>query len=315
MKLVSFVSSLGNASGESSAPRDTRSLADTSSHGGVRVGLVRTLAAGQWEVVDLSRLDPTAPASLKALLQRDSSQLQRLAHQAEHSEAIPRSEVRLLPPIVAPQKIICVGLNYADHAAETGAQVGDEPVIFNKFPTALRGPGDPIELPPESNQIDYEAELVVVIGRPARRVSREDAWSHVAGYCCGHDVSARDWQKNKPGKQWLLGKTFDSFAPLGPWLVTPDEIDDPGDLKIQFRLNGELMQDSNTSNLIFSIDYLISYLSHVSTLLPGDLIFTGTPPGVGVARDPQVFLAAGDTASVSITGLGTLTNPVVASPG
>jgi 2-keto-4-pentenoate hydratase/2-oxohepta-3-ene-1,7-dioic acid hydratase in catechol pathway len=167
-------------------------------------------------------------------------------------------------------------------------------------------------LPPESNEVDYEAELVVVIGRPARRVSREAAWEHVAGYCCGHDVSARDWQKNKPGKQWLLGKSFDTFAPLGPWLATPDEIPDPGDLPIEMRLNGAVMQRSNTNQLIFPIDYLVSYLSHVCTLRPGDLIYTGTPAGVGFARKPPVFLQPGDVAEVEIAGLGTLRNPVVA---
>jgi 2-keto-4-pentenoate hydratase/2-oxohepta-3-ene-1,7-dioic acid hydratase in catechol pathway len=226
----------------------------------------------------------------------------------------PLEELRLLPPIVNPSKILCVGLNYADHAAETGAQVGAEPVIFNKFPTALRGPGACIVLPPESSQVDYEGELVAVIGKPARRVAREHALDYVAGYCCGHDVSARDWQKGKPGGQWLLGKSFDSFAPLGPWLVTPDEVDHAADLAIQFRLNGQLMQDSRTSQLIFPVDYLVSYLSHVCTLSPGDLIYTGTPPGVGVARSPQVFLQPGDVAEVSIEGLGVLSNPVVAAP-
>ena len=192
------------------------------------------------------------------------------------------------------------------------AKTGDEPVIFCKFPTTLRGPEAPIELPPESNEVDYEAELVVIIGKRARRITLAEAWNHVAGYACGHDVSARDWQKNKPGKQWLLGKSFDSFAPLGPWLVTCDEVADPGNLKIELRLNGEVMQSSSTSQLIFPIDYLVSYLSHVCTLLPGDLIYTGTPPGVGMARTPPVFMKPGDVAEVAIEGLGTLRNPVVA---
>jgi len=209
--------------------------------------------------------------------------------------------------------MICVGLNYADHAKETGATPGDEPVIFCKFPTTLCGPHAPIELPPESQQVDFEAELVVVIGEPARRVGREQAWQHIAGYCCGNDVSARDWQKNKPGKQWLLGKSFDSFAPLGPWITTSDEIGDPHRLSIELRLNRQVMQQSNTSQLIFKIDYLLSYLSHICTLLPGDLIFTGTPSGVGMARTPPVFLKQGDVVDVAIEGLGSLRNPVVSA--
>lgn len=267
-----------------------------------------------WNVAQVSRVDAALPRTLRDLLKLGPTALADAARRAADAPLRPLEELRLLPPIVNPSKILCVGLNYADHAAETGAQVGAEPVIFNKFPTALRGPGAPIVLPPESSQVDYEGELVAVIGKPARRVAREDALDYVAGYCCGHDVSARDWQKGKPGGQWLLGKSFDSFAPLGPWLVTPEEVDHAADLSIQFRLNGQVMQDSRTSQLIFPIDYLVSYLSHVCTLLPGDLIYTGTPPGVGAARSPQVFLQPGDVAEVAIEGLGVLTNPVVAAP-
>jgi 2-keto-4-pentenoate hydratase/2-oxohepta-3-ene-1,7-dioic acid hydratase in catechol pathway len=235
-----------------------------------------------------------------------------MADKIESADATAISEVRLLAPVVDPQKIICVGLNYADHAAETGAATGDEPVIFCKFPTAICGPDASIELPPESTQVDFEAELVVVIGKRARRIARADAWRHIGGYACGHDVSARDWQKNKPGKQWLLGKSFDGFAPLGPWLVTPEEVADPGNLPIELCLNGIVMQQSTTSQLIFPIDYLVSYLSQVCTLLPGDLIYTGTPPGVGMARNPPVFLKPGDVTEVAIEGLGLLRNIFVA---
>lgn len=269
--------------------------------------------SGRDLVVDLHDADPELPATIDELLRLDADALARAARAAESGSARPLVDAELAPPLLAPQKIICVGLNYADHAAETGAVVGEEPVIFNKFPTALRGPGDPIELPPESSEVDFEAELVVVIGRPCRRIAREFAPDYVAGYACGHDVSARDWQKGKPGKQWLLGKSFDSFAPLGPWLATKDEIPDPGNLPIQMRLNGQVMQDSNTRQLIFPIDYLVSYLSHVCTLMPGDLIYTGTPPGVGMARKPPVFMKPGDVAEVEIEGLGMLRNPVVAS--
>jgi 2-keto-4-pentenoate hydratase/2-oxohepta-3-ene-1,7-dioic acid hydratase in catechol pathway len=278
-----------------------------------RPAVVRAGASGALEVADLGDRDTALPPSVKELLEAGDAALTRAARLAETpGPAVPLDSVELLAPVLQPQKIICVGLNYADHAAETGATVGDEPVIFNKFPTCLRGPDAPIELPPESHEVDYEAELVVVIGKRARRVSREAARDHVAGFCCGHDVSARDWQKNKPGKQWLLGKGFDSFAPLGPWLATRDEIPDPENLPIELKLNGQVMQSSNTRQLIFKIDYLVSYLSHVCTLLPGDLLYTGTPPGVGTARKPPVYLKPGDVCEVTIPGLGTLRNPVVA---
>jgi 2-keto-4-pentenoate hydratase/2-oxohepta-3-ene-1,7-dioic acid hydratase in catechol pathway len=211
--------------------------------------------------------------------------------------------------------VICVGVNYADHAAESGMEPPCEPVIFNKFPTTLRGNGDEIVLPELSSEVDYEAELVVVIGTGGRGIRKEKALDHVAGYTCGNDVSARDWQKGKPGGQWLLGKSFDSFGPTGPALVTADEIEDPGELKIQCRLNGQTMQDSCTDQLIFPVDELIAYVSSVATLKPGDLLFTGTPPGVGMARNPTVFLKPGDTVEVEIEGLGILRNSVVSLSG
>lgn len=217
-----------------------------------------------------------------------------------------------LPPVTSPSKILCVGLNYADHAKETGANVPDRPVIFNKLATTLSAHGRPIVLPPESSKVDYEAELVVVIGKQGRRISEADAMSHVAGYACGNDVSARDWQKETPGGQWLLGKSFDTFAPLGPYVVTADAVPDPGNLRIQFRLDGEVLQDSSTNQLLYSIPRVIAYISQVCTLLPGDLIYTGTPAGVGVARTPRRYLQPGQVAEVEIEGLGTLRNPVVA---
>lgn len=223
-------------------------------------------------------------------------------------------DVALMAPLPRPGKVICIGLNYADHAAETGAAIPTEPVVFCKFPTAVIGPGDPIRLPPISQQVDYEAELVVVIGRGGKRIAPEQAMDHVFGYTCGHDVSARDWQKGRPGGQWLLGKTFDTFAPLGPVLVTRDEVPDPHQLEVTFRLNGQTLQQSNTRQFIFKIDHLISHLSQIFTLEPGDVLFTGTPPGVGVARQPAIFLKGGDRAEVEIEGLGVLVNPVIAEP-
>jgi 2-keto-4-pentenoate hydratase/2-oxohepta-3-ene-1,7-dioic acid hydratase in catechol pathway len=225
-------------------------------------------------------------------------------------QPLEKGACRLLAPVPNPQKVICIGLNYADHAAESGAAVPEQPVVFNKFPTAVRGHLDPIELPAVSSQVDYEAELVVVVGRGGRNISREAAMRHVAGYCCGHDVSARDWQLNSPGGQWLLGKTFDSFAPVGPELVTCQEVGNPSELDICLRLNGQIMQQSNTRQLIFDIPQLIEFVSQVCTLMPGDLLFTGTPPGVGMARKPPVFLRDGDMVEVEIERIGTLSNPV-----
>jgi len=222
-------------------------------------------------------------------------------------------DVDLLAPISGMEKVICIGANYADHAREMGGEPPKIPVVFSKFASSIIGPGVDIELPSISDQVDFEAELVVVIGKGGKDIPRDSALEHVFGYCCGNDISARDWQKGKPGGQWLLGKTFDTFAPLGPMVVTADEIPDPHNLQIQLRLNGEVMQDSNTSYLIFPIDQLISHISQFVTLKPGDLIFTGTPPGVGAGRKPPLFLKAGDQLEVEIEGLGILQNQVIAS--
>jgi 2-keto-4-pentenoate hydratase/2-oxohepta-3-ene-1,7-dioic acid hydratase in catechol pathway len=260
--------------------------------------------------VDLNHADPGVPHCVKALLAQGPEGLRRAAAALEAGEPL-RGPVKLLPPIPQPEKVICIGINYADHARETGAAPPNEPVVFAKFPSALRAAGDPIVLPRLSKEVDYEAELVVVIGRGGRHIPREKALEHVAAYACGNDVSARDWQKGKPGGQWLLGKSFDSFAPIGPALVTADEIPESGRLRIQLRLNGQTMQDSNTKELIFPVEELIAYISGVATLAPGDVIFTGTPPGVGVARKPPVFLKPGDVVEVEIERIGVLRNPVV----
>lgn len=262
-------------------------------------------------LVDLNGADPSVPACMKALLLQGSEGLQRAAASLETGPVVPIESVALLAPIPSPEKIICVGLNYADHAKESGAQPPDVPVLFNKFPSAVIANGQPIVLPAASSEVDYEAELVVVIGRGGRHIPRQKALEHVAGYCPGNDVSARDWQLRKPGRQWLLGKSFDTFAPFGPALVTADEIANPGDLRIQLRLNGRVMQDSTTAQLIFPVEELIEYVSTVCTLSAGDVIFTGTPSGVGFARKPPVYLQPGDTIEVEIEGLGVLCNPVV----
>lgn len=218
---------------------------------------------------------------------------------------------RLLPPIDAPQKVLCIGLNYLDHAIETGSTPPSEPIVFSKFNTSLIGHGEPIVLPSISERVDYEAELVVVVGRQARHVSSEDALEYVFGYTAGHDVSARDWQKGRPGGQWLLAKSFDSFAPIGPCVVTSDEMVDSGNVRVRMRLNDEIVQDSTTAQLIFGIGPLIAHLSRFMTLHPGDLIFTGTPPGVGIARMPPRFLTAGDQCTVLVEGIGALSNSCI----
>jgi 2-keto-4-pentenoate hydratase/2-oxohepta-3-ene-1,7-dioic acid hydratase in catechol pathway len=262
--------------------------------------------------VDLNLADPEVPSCMKQLLGQGQDGLQRARAALARGQPMPKAGVRLLAPVPHPQKVICIGLNYADHAKESGVAAPPEPVVFNKFPTAVAADGDPIVLPRVSSAVDYEAELVAVIGIGGRHIPREEALAHVAGYCPGHDVSARDWQLEKPSKQWLLGKSFDTFAPFGPELVTADEVGDPGQLRIAFRLNGRTLQDSSTNQLIFSVAELVAYVSQICTLLPGDVIFTGTPPGVGFARKPPILLKPGDVAEVEIERLGVLRNPVVA---
>ena len=211
--------------------------------------------------------------------------------------------------IPRPGKIVCVGLNYRDHAAEGGQDLPKAPLLFAKWPNTLIGDGDAIVLPPESSQVDYEAELGVVIGTSARRVSERDALDHVEGYICLNDVSARDLQF--ADGQWTRGKSPDTFCPVGPRLVPREEIADPQALAIRCIVNGEALQDSSTAQMIFSVAEIIAYTSQIITLEPGDLIATGTPAGVGVFRDPKVLLKDGDEVSVEIEGLGTLTNPFI----
>jgi 2-keto-4-pentenoate hydratase/2-oxohepta-3-ene-1,7-dioic acid hydratase in catechol pathway len=220
------------------------------------------------------------------------------------------SSVKLLAPIPRPRKLICIGLNYRDHAAETGSPIPDVPTVFNKFATAVIAPGANIVLPKVSKSPDYEAEFAFVIGRGGRHIPAGDWQKHVFGYTIVNDVSARDYQRATT--QWLMGKTFDTFAPMGPWIVTADEIPDPHNLDISLEINGETLQNSNTRELIFKIPDLIAFLSSVFTLEPGDIVSTGTPAGVGVARTPQRFLKPGEEVTVKIAGIGELRNPVVA---
>jgi len=220
----------------------------------------------------------------------------------------PLASIRPLAPVPRPAKIIGIGLNYRDHAAESGQPIPEEPILFPKFANSVIGPGEPILLPEATEQVDYEAELAVIIGRTTRDVSVDDALSHVAGYTCANDVSARDLQFRS--SQWMLGKAIDSFLPTGPWLVTADEIPDPQALAIRCVLNGRTMQDSSTAQMVFGVAELVAYISRTMTLEPGDLIATGTPPGVGSARTPPVWLEDGDEVTIEVEGIGALTNPV-----
>jgi len=230
-----------------------------------------------------------------------------LAARDRSAYARPLAGLKLGPP-VRPSKIVAIGQNYFDHVREQNAALPERPIIFAKFPTAVIGPGDEIRWDPGlSDQIDWEAELAVVIGRPARRVAARDAYDYVFGYTVANDVTARDLQKGDG--QWVRGKSLDTFCPLGPWIVTRDEVPEPHGLPIRTRVNGRVMQDSRTDQLIFRIPELIEFITRAFTLLPGDIILTGTPPGVGAFRKPPVFLRDGDVVTVEVEGIGALTNP------
>jgi len=265
------------------------------------------------QVVDLAEASSgSLPAGMHQFLELGESGLARarsLVEQAVHTDqTVPASKIKILAPILNPQKIIAIGRNYMDHCREQNIDPPKSPIIFAKFPTSIIGPGEAIRWDPTlAGQVDFEAELAVVIGRRARYVTRTDALDYVAGYTICHDVSARDLQFGD--RQWVRGKSLDSFCPLGPYLVTRDEIPDPQKLAIRCTVNDEVMQDSNTSEMIFDVRYLIEYISRAFTLLPGDVISTGTPDGVGVYRSPQLFLKDGDTVTIEIEGLGQLSNP------
>jgi 2-keto-4-pentenoate hydratase/2-oxohepta-3-ene-1,7-dioic acid hydratase in catechol pathway len=217
---------------------------------------------------------------------------------------------KILAPVVPPL-IYALGLNYRKHSEETGIEYPERPVVFLKAVTSLSGTGDPIVLPAAGpDEVDFEGELAVVIGRRGKNIPADRAMEYVFGYTCANDVSARDWQNRLQKKQWARGKSFDTFCPLGPWIVTRDEIPDPGCLQLQTRVNGRIMQDSSTADLIFPVPEIISDLSRSITLLPGTIILTGTPEGVGFTRRPPVFLRPGDSVNVTIEKIGELTNPV-----
>jgi acylpyruvate hydrolase len=256
----------------------------------------------------------TAPADPLAFVDLEGSLLQKcrgsFSTWAKDGRFVrPATAVRLLAPVPRPGKVICIGLNYRDHAKEQNVEPPKTPIVFSKFTTSIASPDTPIRLG-TSQKVDWEAELAVVMGRRAKGVKRDAAYGYVLGYACFNDVSARDFQF--ADGQWQRGKSCDTHGPFGPFIATTDEVKDPHALRIRLRVNGETMQDSSTAQMIFGVPELIEWLSENITLEPGDVIATGTPPGVGFARKPSVYLKAGDTTEVEIEGLGVLRNPVVA---
>lgn len=261
-------------------------------------------------IAPLNAAAPGLPADMTGLIAawpKVEAEVRRLADAA--ASAVALDSVRLLAPIRRPGKIMAIGLNYADHIAESNLGTPEHQVWFSKAPTASNGPYDPIQVPKVSQALDYEAELVAVIGQGGRHVGRDAAASAIFGYCCGNDATERAWQHRTP--QWVVGKSFDTHAPFGPWITTADEVSDPHALGVRCLVNGEVRQDSNTRHLVFDIWAQIEHLSQAMTLEPGDLIFTGTPGGIGAAMKPMRFLKDGDRVRVEIDGLGALDNPCV----
>jgi 2-keto-4-pentenoate hydratase/2-oxohepta-3-ene-1,7-dioic acid hydratase in catechol pathway len=276
--------------------------------GALRCGIllgarVLELAAAPLEAV-LASAEGLAPAR-----ELEARALADAAYALDHS--VPLASLSVRAPIVRPGKVLALGLNYRDHAAESGSPIPSEPVVFSKATSSIIGPGAPIVLPEASQKVDYEVEMAFVIGRAAKGVRAARALEHVAGYTVLNDVSARDYQREKPGGQWTLGKSFDTFCPMGPWLVTPDEVGDPQALALSCVVSGQRMQSSTTAQMIFSVAEIIEYLSRVLTLEPGDVVATGTPPGVGFVRKPPRYLRSGDVVECSVQNIGTLVNPVL----
>ncbi len=276
--------------------------------GRTRVGVV----VGE-QIVDLAAAAPELPREMTALLAAGAEARLRAARAAEHPAArIPLDDVHLHAPVLRPPKLLAVGLNYADHVAESGLPAPVHPSIFNKQSTCVTGPYDPVQRPRVSGALDYEGELAFVIGSRCRHVPRERAAEVIAGYTILNDVSVRDWQFHTP--TMTMGKSFDSHGPMGPWLVTPDELGDPHALGIRTWVNGELRQDGNTKGLIFDCFDVVAYLSTAFTLEPGDVISTGTPAGVGIAMVPPRLLVAGDVVRIEIERIGQIENPVIEEP-
>ncbi len=262
------------------------------------------------EVLDLTAADPELPATMIDLI-REPTAMERARNAAESAPEIALADVRLEAPVPRPGKVLAIGLNYRDHAEESGQPIPQRPIVFAKMPTCIVGPGHPVHIPRVSRAVDWEGELCFVIGREARYVSAADAGDYIAGYTIGNDISVRDWQFHSP--TWMMGKSFDTHGPLGPAIVTADEFD-PSSAGIRLYVNGDEKQKSDTNQLIFGIGEIVEYLSAGFTLEPGDVVYTGTPSGIGGAKRPPEFLKAGDIVRVEIDGLGSLENPVEEEP-
>lgn len=282
-------------------------LATFTESGRTRVGVVVGDA-----IADLAAAAPELPTGMLALLEAGPEALAAADRAAEGASLRPLETVRLEAPVPRPPKILAVGLNYADHVAESGLERPALPLLFNKQSTSVVGPRDPFHMPRVSSALDYEGELGVVIGRRARHVPRDRAAEVIAGYTVVNDVTVRDWQLRTP--TWTMGKSFDTHCPLGPWIVTADEIPDPHGLDLKTWVNGELRQSSNTKQLVFDAFALVEHLSTAFTLEPGDVIATGTPGGVGIAMKPPKLLQVGDVVRVAIDGVGEIENEVVPEP-
>ncbi len=275
-------------------------------------GTTRIGAVDGDEMVDLAAAAPELPREMVAFLEAGREALGSAHAAMADGPRIPLADLRLEAPIPRPPKFLAVGLNYADHVAESGVERPRHPTVFNKQSTCVTGPTDPVQVPRVSHVVDYEGELGFVIGRRCRHVSRDDAPDVIAGYLVVNDVTVRDWQLRIP--TWTMGKSFDTHGPIGPWIVTPDELPDPHQLRLCTWVNGELRQESNTKQLIFDCFALVEHLSTAFTLEPGDLVATGTPAGVGITMKPPQLLKAGDVVRIGIEGIGEIENPIIDEP-
>lgn len=262
------------------------------------------------DIIDVTATDPSIPSTVLGVLRAGALDKVKAAV-AAGANVLPLADVRVTAPIRDCEKVICIGMNYVDHCTEQNLPVPQEPVVFSKFANCITDPGADVIKSKDSINLDFEVELVIVIGKQAKRVSEADAMSYVAGYTVAHDVSERHWQLKRNGGQWLIGKTMDTFCPIGPAIVSPDELGDPHKLGIRCRLNGETVQNSNTDQLVFKTEKIIAWITQFVTLTPGDIILTGTPPGVGCFRKPPLWLKAGDVVECEIDGIGTISNPIV----
>ncbi|HME73088.1 MAG TPA: fumarylacetoacetate hydrolase family protein [Myxococcota bacterium] len=283
-------------------------LATFTHAGATRVGVL----AGD-DLVDLAAAAPELPREMVGFLAAGAPALRRAGDLASSArERIPLAQVRLRAPVLRPPKFLAIGLNYADHVAESKLEMPKLPTVFNKQSTCVTGPGDPIHMPRVSKALDYEGELGFVIGQRCRHVPRDHAREVIAGYLVVNDVSVRDWQLRVP--TWTMGKSFDTHGPIGPWIVTEDELGDPHSLRLRTLVNGEVRQDSNTKNLIFDCFAIVEHLSTAFTLEPGDVVAMGTPAGVGISMKPPQLLKVGDVVRVEIERIGAIENPVIDEP-